>query len=77
MRMLTGVVFLVLAEQAFAHAHLIGFPHQEYASQFLIPASVVGLALGVGCLIWGFFTERGSSAANKPVDSKTQPAKRT
>jgi hypothetical protein len=63
MKMLTGAVLLVGAEQAFAHAHLIGFPHASFAREVLLPASYVLLGLGVVFLLWGVFTERRSSSS--------------
>jgi len=58
MRMVTGAIFIAAAEQAFSHAHLIGFPHAVFASQVLWPASLVLLVAGLGFLIWGVVTER-------------------
>jgi len=58
MRMVTGAILIAAAEQAFSHAHLIGFPHSIFASQVLWPASVVLLAAGAGFLLWGVFSER-------------------
>lgn len=53
MRMVTGAILLLASEQAFAHAYLIGFPYQSYASQILVPGSLVLGVLGLGILIWG------------------------
>lgn len=53
MRMLTGAILLLCAEQAFAHAYLIGFPYQDFASQVLVPTSLTVALIGVGFLIWG------------------------
>ncbi|MBW3598450.1 MAG: hypothetical protein KY475_14410 [Planctomycetes bacterium] len=61
MRMLTGGVLLAAAEQAFAHALLIRFPHDTFAQQVLLPASGVLLALGAAFLLWGLITERRPS----------------
>jgi len=58
MRMVTGAVLIGAAEQAFSHAHLIGFPHSVFASQVLLPTSLVLLVAGLGFLIWGVVTER-------------------
>ena len=57
MKMLTGAILLLIAELAFAHAHLIQFPHHLYVREFLIPASLVSLTLGGLFLIWGCVTE--------------------
>ncbi len=53
MRMLTGALLILAAEQSFAHSYLIGFPHQAFASQLLMPASIVLAALGLAFLVWG------------------------
>ena len=53
MRMLTGAILLLAAEQAFAHAYLVGFPHQAFVSEVLTPASLVLGFLGIAFLIWG------------------------
>jgi hypothetical protein len=57
MRMLTGALLLVGAEQAFAHAHLVQFPNHIEARTVLIPASAALLIAGVVMLIWGLLTE--------------------
>lgn len=58
MRMVTGGILIAAAEQAFAHAHSIGFPHSIFAGQVLLPASLVLLLAGLAFLIWGVITER-------------------
>lgn len=58
MRMVTGAILIAAAEQAFAHAHSIGFPHAVFASQVLMPTSVVLLGVGLVFLLWGILTER-------------------
>jgi hypothetical protein len=58
MRTVTGAILIAAAEQAFAHAHLVGFPHGVFASQVLLPASLVLLLAGLGFLLWGVITER-------------------
>jgi hypothetical protein len=60
MRMITGSILLLAAEQAFAHAYLVGFPHQAYVSQVLVPGSVTLGALGLAFLIWGLVMDRRS-----------------
>jgi hypothetical protein len=60
MRMITGAVLILAAEQAFAHAHQIGFPHQVFAREILLPASVALMLVGVGLLVWGVVRERKS-----------------
>jgi len=56
--MITGAILIGAAEQAFAHAHSIGFPHAVFASQVLLPSSLVLAVIGVGFLVWGILTER-------------------
>ncbi len=58
MRTVTGAILIAAAEQAFSHAHMIGFPHGVFASQVLLPSSLVLLLAGLGFLVWGIFTER-------------------
>lgn len=57
MKLLSGVVCLAAAEQAYAHAHLIQFPHHTAAAGVLVPASVVFLAVGVLLCLWSLLTE--------------------
>ncbi|MFO1040695.1 MAG: hypothetical protein U0941_02865 [Planctomycetaceae bacterium] len=61
MRTISGAILILTAELAFAHAHLIGFPHQIYARTILLPVSAVLALSGVGVLVWGFLTDRKSS----------------
>jgi hypothetical protein len=58
MRTITGAMLIVAAESAFAHAHLIGFPHQPFARDVLLPASAALAAVGLVFLIWGVVTEK-------------------
>ena len=58
MRLVTGAILIAGAEQAFSHAHLIGFPHGVFASQVLLPVSLVLAVAGLGFLTWGLITER-------------------
>jgi hypothetical protein len=57
MKMVTGAILLLIAEQCYAHTHLIQFPHYEYASQTLLPASAVAAVLGGLFLLWGVVAE--------------------
>lgn len=57
MKLLSGTILLLAAEQAFAHAQLIQFPNHDDASAVLIPASVVFLILGSILWIWGLLSE--------------------
>lgn len=61
MRMLTGAILLLTAEQAFAHAHLVHFPNVPFVREVLIPASLVLAVFGLGFLVWGILTERKNS----------------
>ncbi|MHB0955217.1 MAG: hypothetical protein ACYC0X_02455 [Pirellulaceae bacterium] len=58
MRTVTGGILIAAAEQAFSHAHSIGFPHGVFASQVLMPSSVVLLSAGLVFLLWGVVSER-------------------
>ena len=58
MRTITGAVLLLAAEQAFAHAYLVGFPNAPIAQDVLIPASGVLGLLGIAFLLWGILSER-------------------
>ncbi len=57
MRMITGAILLLAAEQAFAHAYLVGFPHQAFVSQVLTPGSLLLGVIGLVFLIWGLITD--------------------
>lgn len=62
MKLLSGTILLLAAEQAFAHAQLVQFPNHEDATAVLIPASVVFVILGSILMIWGLLSEvRGQS----------------
>lgn len=65
MKLLSGTLMLLAAEQAFAHAQLVQFPNHQDASAVLIPASVVFLILGSILWIWGLLSEvRSTSKAD-------------
>lgn len=57
MKLVSGALMLVGAEQAYAHAQLVTFPNHDAAAQVLIPASVVFLVLGICLVTWGLLTE--------------------
>ncbi len=63
MRILTGSVFLLTAEQAFAHSLQIGFPNAQLAQDILFPISSALGILGVLFLAWGLW----SGEANRPT----------
>lgn len=73
MKMISGAVLMLAAEEAFAHAQLVQFPNHETAWSVLVPASVVFLALGCLLMVWGLVTdartkrERGSAAVRAEV----------
>lgn len=58
MRMISGAVLIAAAEQAFAHAHLVPFPHDVFVRDILLPASFVLAVTGVGVLLWGLIADR-------------------
>ena len=60
MKLVSGALLLIGAEQAYAHANMVSFPNHGAASQVLIPASVVFFALGSLLLLWGLLTETRS-----------------
>lgn len=57
MKLLSGTLLLLAAEQAYAHANLVQFPNQDSAARVLLPAAVVFLALGVLLTAWGLLAE--------------------
>lgn len=57
MKLVTGAILVLAAEQAYAHAYLVQFPNHISAAQVLLPASLVLLVLGALMLIWGLLTE--------------------
>jgi hypothetical protein len=57
-RTVASGILIAAAEQAFSHAHLSGFPYGIFASQVLLPSSLVLLLAGLGFLLWGVITER-------------------
>gem|GEM_PF-1352224 len=57
MRTITGAILILAAEQAFAHAHLVGFPMQSVASEVLVPSSMVLAVLGIVFLVWGLLAD--------------------
>lgn len=65
MKLLSGVILLVGAEHAYAHAQLVQFPNQDAASSVLIPASLILLLLGTCLTIWGLLTECRSGKGSR------------
>lgn len=62
MKLVTGAILVLAAEQAYANANLVPFPNHLTAAAVLIPASLVLLTLGALLLIWGLLTESGMPA---------------
>lgn len=62
MKLLSGTLLLLAAEQAYAHANLVQFPNQDSAARVLLPAAVVFLALGVLLTGWGLLAEARTSS---------------
>lgn len=62
MKLVTGAILLLAAEQAYAHAKLVQFPNHESAAAVLIPASLILTVLGSIMFIWGVATEARSSS---------------
>ncbi|MDA7504031.1 hypothetical protein OAF98_02165 [Planctomicrobium sp.] len=65
MRTITGAIILVAAEQSYAHAHLIGFPHSESTRHVLLPVSAVLAVGGLLFLIWGLISDTPQDSASK------------
>jgi hypothetical protein len=57
MKLLSGSVMLLAAEQAYAHSLLVMFPNHDRAASVLVPASLVLLAVGSLLVVWGLLTE--------------------
>ncbi|MBI1314665.1 hypothetical protein GC176_25510 [bacterium] len=60
MRMVTGAILLLAAEQAFAHTQLVRFPNHQFTRDVLYPASSV---LGIAFLIWGALVDARASSS--------------
>lgn len=58
MRMITGALLLLVAEQAFYHAHSVSFPHYQFVNEVLLPASQFLSVLGVGLIGFGLLYDR-------------------
>lgn len=61
MRMLSGAILILAAEQAFAHAYQIGFPHQVFARTILLPLAGVLFLSGIYLLVKGYFRDQKPS----------------
>ncbi len=53
MRMISGSILLLAAEEAFANSLSIGFPNAAAAQEILFPASLVLAISGLILLTWG------------------------
>lgn len=56
MRMISGALLILTAEQAFSHSLLVQFPNTETAQDVLYPASLVLLTLGSLLMMWGLWS---------------------
>ena len=65
MRMLTGALLILAAEQAFAHAHLVNFPYDGLVRDVLIPGATVSAVVGLILLVWGLFSETPARPRDK------------
>jgi len=59
MKLVSGSILLLVAEQAFAHTQLTPFPNHDVAAQVLLPVSAVCAILGFLLCFWGLLTETG------------------
>ena len=66
MRMITGAVLILTAEQAFAHSLSIGFPNTQIAQDILYPASMILAGAGVLLIVWGIWS--GESRSKPPAE---------
>jgi len=64
MKLVSGSLLLLAAEQAFAHAHLVQFPNHDVASRVLVPASLILALMGATLFVWGLLTEARRSAVS-------------
>lgn len=62
MKLVSGSLLLLMAEQAFAHAQLAQFPNHETAARVLIPTALAGAIVGGLLFLWGLATETRSRA---------------
>jgi len=71
MKLVSGAILFLAAEQAYAHAHLVQFPNHDVASRVLVPGSLVLLVLAVLMFVWGLLTEARSLTKTgcAPADS--------
>ncbi|MFP6763163.1 MAG: hypothetical protein VB858_06085 [Planctomycetaceae bacterium] len=67
MKLLAGAILLLVSEQAFSHAYLVQFPHHIFASEVLVPASIVSLIPGIILLLWGLWEEATARTGPPPV----------
>lgn len=74
MKLVTGAILLLIAELAYAHTHLMQFPHHEAARGVLIPASVISASLGSLFLLWGIVAELMTSSGRKADLPSTEKA---
>lgn len=66
MKLVSGSVLLLAAEQAYGHAQLVPFTNRDAAIQVFIPASLLFLTVGSLLLVWGLLTEVRSPRKPSP-----------
>ncbi len=76
MKLVSGAILFLAAEQSYAHAHLVQFPNHDVASRVLVPGSLVLLVLAIVMFVWGLLTEARSAngSCRRTADSATAQA---
>ena len=69
MRMITGALLLLVAEQAFFHAHSIGFPHYRFVNEILLPVSGLLAIMGLVLIGTGLWLDRAPRPSNDQTSS--------
>ncbi len=70
MRMITGALLLLVAEQAFYHAHSIGFPHYRFVNEILLPVSGLLTVIGTGLIGMGLWLDRNGSNSRRAAEEQ-------
>lgn len=75
MKLVSGAIFLLAAEQAYAHSQLVPFANRDSAVRVFIPAALLLLVIGSILVVWGLLSDgrnpRGSQHA--PNRSNDEP----
>ncbi len=66
MKLISGSILLLAAEQAYGHAQLVPFANRDTAILVFVPASILFLAVGALLLVWGLLTEFRSLGKPSP-----------